>query len=420
MFLSQVGIIFIVILVAITGFYAGRILNDYEREGLGRDYPQTLRHPDWLPSSTKKSGPTRRKQGGGLNDVVDNMKNQYFDSDNYPYNDAARLDFLNMFVYPYKDHNVVDSSNVSHLTDMGFYFIREVIPRLLFPARDADLFRTAWNPIIWSTSPNILSNNLDFGVNMAVWATTDPRGFRKPAAALAPSPSPTDSTSSTGSGSNSGGVTGAGGSGQGGSGGSGNGGSSACNTTEGCDQPCPTSCIQAALMSLSPKPAETGSKPTSGSNLSQFNRNLKPSELKEWWALFAEDDDSGATSRQPGGDDMPATSNQKVRIVKTDTFPVTPNANGTYDKNLNNLIKTDYIDWYFDPVDGYPTQKFLDQYLKYRQGLGTLDEAHANKLTDMVFYAMETLVGGLAVDTQSSPVFKFSWAPFRELSARHF
>ena len=422
MYLSQVGIIFglFVILVAIAGFYAGRVLQEHKQhvqEGLGRDYPQTLRHPNWEPELAEINGETRSAQGGGLNDVVDNLKLKYFDNDNYPYNDSVRLTVLNNFVPGYATktvHDIIDVSNVSKLTDMGFYFIREIIPRLMLPMNDDDLKKTSWNKIQWSTSQNILTNDLDFGVNMAVLATTNVRGFNKAVSDASPSSeSSSNSTNILVTGDRGSSV---GGSGVGSNGSGGKSSQGGCNVTEGCNQPCPTSCIQAALTSLTPPKSDEGSA-TSASQLTQFYRNLTPTELDQWWSLFAEYDESEATRVTPRGDALPTMSNKKVRLVKTDIFPLTL-SKGKYDKNVNDLLQSKYIDWYFDPVDGYPTQNFLNQYLQYRQGLGTLDSAHANKLTDMVFYAMETIVSGLA--TESTLEFKFSWAPLRELSERRF
>ena len=412
MYLSQLGVIVLVIIVMIVGFMAGRQL----KEGFGREFPSHVRHPNTNNLAQGTVG-ARGKIGGVLNELVDTWMNTYFDAEGYIYKDTIEYFRTKLIAELEEDGNgLVEPDTIQKLKQIGLYFIRVVIPRLGHLNTTTDDPKK-WNPIVF-TNMGDANINYDDSIYASVLSTTDQRGFMKrksssasPVAAGAPSPAAGKKSSSTTTASKTTGTKG-----KGGSGSSGTGGKSACNVTEGCNQQCPTSCIQAALVSLS---SDSKNKPvvppTSGRDMSSLTRSLNSYEFKEWWSLFTEEDDSGVGASTGADGDMEVEpSRRKIRVAKEETFPVIP----PYSDKLDYKIREMYINKYFDVKTGNPTEYFIEQYKNYTKDNIPMDEIHMNRLTDMIFYVIEVVISGLP--TEESPQYYFKWRPLNKLSARKF
>jgi len=359
---------------------------------MGRTMPEPLRHPG-STDLTFAPGQRGTYVAKGLNEWVDSLMTRYFDKDGYPFDDTRQA-FLGKFVTPFP-HSLVTLATLSKLDDIGFYVMRQVLPQL----SNLDQKKLSWPPIVWSkllpAGQAAGSGGQDGGLYATIMSLTSSASSKDSvtddaAAATAASPS-----SSAGAGAKVVIKTDA--------------PTSSCKVSDACGQPCPKSCIDAALRSLAPAPAPAPAVATSPTDLTQFKSNLTSNELNEWWSLFTGDStaDARPSSSSP-------TQPVNTRTPKVDHIVVTP----TFDNQLDDFLNANYIDYFFDKVTGVPTQKFLDLYTAYTQGQASLDQFHMNKASDLIYYVLETLVAGLP--TQFNPAFDFTWKRISRLSAREF
>lgn len=384
------------ILVILVGFFIGRLLK--EREGvMGRTMPEPLRHPG-ATALTVTPGQRGTYAAKGLNEWVDSLMNTYFDKDGYPFDDTRQA-FLGKFVTPFP-HSLVTPTTLSKLDDIGFYVMRQVLPQL----SNLDQKKVSWPPIVWSKLPPAGQAAGSGGQDGGLYATIMSLASSAPSkssattdAAAATAPSPKSSSAAAAAGSGVAIKIDA--------------PTTSCKVSDACGQPCPKSCIDAALQSLAPAPAPAvTSSPT---NLTQFQSNLTSNELNEWWSLFT-GDSTGDASQQRRPTSSSPTQPVNTRTPKIDHIEVTP----TFDNQLDDFLNANYIDYFFDKVTGVPTQKFLDLYTAYTQGQASMDQFHMNKASDLIYYVLETLVAGLP--TQFKPAFDFTWKRISRLSAREF
>jgi hypothetical protein len=170
-------------------------------------------------------------------------------------------------------------------------------------------------------------------------------------------------------------------------------------------------------MTAAKTPESAPKKITSPTQVGAMTENLNARDLAEWWSLFTEDqgDSTFQSSTAAQNSDLTAGGRRKKRYAKTDNIKVV--GPPFDDKSLNNyLIKN--IETYFESSTGVPTAAFIKKFQSYTQGQPPMDQAHMNKLTDMVYYLMETIVSGLP--TSTTPSFNFVWNPISRLSQRTF
>jgi hypothetical protein len=169
-------------------------------------------------------------------------------------------------------------------------------------------------------------------------------------------------------------------------------------------------------MSAAKTPESAPKKITSPTQVGAMTENLNARDLAEWWSLFTENQEEGGTTAAAKNSDLTAAGGRsKKRYAKTDNIKVV--GPPFDDKSLNDyLIKN--IEKYFESSTGVPTAAFIKKFTSYTQGQPPMDQAHMNKLTDMVYYLMETIVSGLP--TSTTPSFNFVWNPISRLSQRTF
>jgi hypothetical protein len=414
MYLSRNWVIILaIVLVAAMGFCIGRYAaasagGAVESLEIGRVGPlDPLRHPGDQRRSVFAGSAFRKT--AGLNEMVDRIMDTYFDQEGYPFDETREL-FLRKLQIPYNT-SVVQPQTLYKLNDVAYYVIRQVIPRCATTsvAEQADM---VWPPIVWS-DPNT--------ARLLYNSTIQPYGTF----GISSSSSSRATTGSAGS-------TGSSGSTTTGSDGSSIGGSGSasktvakgrqettagCNVKGPCGQPCPTSCIDAALMSAK-TPESAPKNITSPTQVGVMTQNLNKRDLAEWWSLFTEDQEDGTPSNVATVQPADLTSrrgNNGIRSAKIDNIKV---VGPPYDEKLLNDYLIKNIETYFDSSTGVPTAAFIKKFQSYTQGQPPMDQAHMNKLTDMVYYLMETVVSGLP--TPANPYFQFVWNPISRLSQRTF
>lgn len=404
MYLSRIGMICLaLVFVAVVGYGMGQMMAYRTRrkeEGFGRVLPESMRHPDPDPIQVIPS----RAAGtlSGLNEWVDQRMETYFDQQGFPFNETRML-CLSTVQVPFSN-SLVDPWTLSKLNDIGLYVIRNVIPKCATTSV-AEQEAIVWPPMVWSTSLNLMhaGNHLS-SVGSLYGRRQD--GSNSNGSSSDGSSTDGSNNSSPASAPDKSKNNGNGGSG----GGGGGGGATSCSVNGPCGQPCPTSCIDAALMTKSPAPNPPATNPNQKGALTQ---NLDAGELAKWWSLFTEDQ-GGTANASPSSSSTSSSSSSSssVRNIMQDYIPV----ESPTDSKLDTYLKTEIIDAYFDPITGIPTPKFIDKFKQYTQGQIPMDEAHQNKLIDMVFYVMETVVTGLP--TMTKPSFDFIWRPIPRLSQR--
>lgn len=362
-------------------------------EGFGRMYQQELRHPNNTPIQRKPASTSA--VFGGWNGLVDQLMTKYFDHRGYPYQDAVDK-ILEIYVTPYPN-STVEIQTLSKLYDIGYYVIRIVLPQLA-----KQRVPTSWPPVVWSTNADTILSNASLFGNGSGWGGLanlfggDDDGSSNKGK---------NGTSSSGDGSN-----GAASSSLSTSSSSSSSNPATCNATDGCggNQPCPTSCVEAALMGLSKKPAPPPAA-TSAYDMSQFSRNLNADEVSQWWSLFTD-----GTSELPDGESSSSSGKGSVgkaaRRAPAFYQAVLEPYQSDLDKYLNQEIQK-----YFD-ANGNPTQKFSEWISN--QGGPPMDEFHQNKSADMIYYVLENVVSGFP--TKNKPSFDFTWNTVLRLSARQF
>jgi hypothetical protein len=400
MYLSRIGIICLaMILVAIVGYWMGYFMahrgkKNTENLEPGRVMPDTLRHPHFDPIQVIPARAARTLSG--LNELVDLLMDSCFDQQGFPFNDLRRFCLSKLHV-PYPN-SLVDPWTLSKLNDIGFYFIRHVIPKCATTSV-AEQEAIVWPPIVWSTTLNMLQAG----------TTMSSLGYFK--ADRSGSDLDNDGSQSDQNGSSNGTSPGSSSSGKGGGDGDKKSGGENCSVNGPCGQPCPTSCIDAALLSKSPAAAAAATSPTQKGALT---KNLDATELAEWWSLFTED--QGGTSDRTEDTSTSGSrpfSRSSMRNIMQDYIAV----GSPTDTKLDTYLKKEIIDTYFDPITRIPTQAFIAKFQGYTQGQVPMDKAHQNKLIDIVFYVMETIISGLPTSTK--PSFDFTWRPIPRLSERH-
>ena len=403
MYLSRIGIICLaMILVAIVGYWMGYFMahrgkKNTENLEPGRVMPDTLRHPHTDPIQVIPARAARTLSG--LNELVDLLMDSCFDQQGFPFNDLRRFCLSKLHV-PYPN-SLVDPWTLSKLNDIGFYFIRHVIPKCATTSV-AEQEAIVWPPIVWSTTLNMLQAG----------TTMSSLGYFKADRSGSDWDNNDGGSQSDQNGASPGSSSSGRGGGDGGGGGDKKSGGENCSVNGPCGQPCPTSCIDAALLSKSPAAAAAATSPTQKGALT---KNLDATELAEWWSLFTED--QGGTSDSGSADGSSSSSYRSFpssyRNIMKDYIPV----GLPTDKRLDAYLEKEFISAYFNPITGVPTPAFIAKFQRYTQGQVPMDVAHQNKLNDMVFYVMETIISGLPTSTK--PSFDFTWRPIPRLSERH-
>lgn len=339
--------------------------------------------------------------GETLNQLIDKYISNYFDKRGYPYtNTIDKYSTLCIENVTDGELGVITEENRRKLNDIGYYFINIVIPNI--QTTDNPKPNVIWPPIRWT-------GNATFTAQLQPTATykiykgqawpsygNDLDGVSKDTIDYSMiSTTPAGSTDTTSSGGD-------------GSGGSGSGsGNEGCPSDSECRIACPGSCLDGiasaweATDKLKAEAAATSStttasgEPTSDrySTYSQNTNNLP-----------------GVASLK-GGSNVLIIGDVEVDGFQTTDVDVDPSI------TILNDHAVEFINKYFiesGPNQGRPTQQAIDEFDLYFKDKAPMDGIHMNKMRDVVYYILQSIIPGLP--TSTLPRAYVEWRPIHWLS----
>ena len=312
--------------------------------------------------------------GESLNGMIDRNILMYFDKTGYPYTDTIQL---------YMDYvtvgGVLTNVNKSKLNDIGYYLINIAIPNIQTGNNPAPV--QSWPPIRWTGEPTF---------NVQNRPTSTYKIYNGQSWGLDLSDYGSNIGSNTGS--NTGSKT----------------GSKCDKNANECRISCPTNCLDgvaAAWEETEKLKAEVANK--------ENNDNMDGLTFGSWFT-----DGWNTRTNIPGVGSLTGGTNQLIigsqevdgyQITDVDIPIISPST-------LNTKIE-DFINYYFiasGSNKGKPTQEAINLFNEYFKDKIPMDRIHMNKLRDVVYYMMQSIIPGLPTDEK--PRAYVEWRPIKWLS----
>ena len=373
------------------------------REG-ARTYPRHVINP-----ITKEDildiKPLPPYYGETLNQFIDKIIAQYFDKRGYPYtNTIEKYSDLCIENAAGEKLGVTTETNKRKLTDIGFYILNIVIPNVQMV--DNPRPNVAWPAIQWTDDPTFKTQvqpTATYKIYKGQAWSSYSNEMDADKTAEANSDSKNDSNSSSSSSSDD------------------NGGedpsatSPLCGLYEdnsNCRLTCPSNCVAGALnawkeVDKMKKEKEDAEKENNGASTdAPSGKNAYPSNSKQ------------STKKYPGVASLKKGSN--VLIIGDATVDGYQTTDVDVDNNitlLNENVNTFINDYFIEsgPNQGKPTQKAIDAFeLYFNQNKTPMDGIHMNKMRDLVYYILQSIIPGLP--TVQLPRAYVEWRPIHWLS----
>jgi hypothetical protein len=371
------------------------------REG-ARTYPRHVINP-----ITKEDildiKPLPPYYGETLNQFIDKIIAQYFDKRGYPYtNTIEKYSDLCIENAAGEKLGVTTETNKRKLTDIGFYILNIVIPNVQMV--DNPRPNVAWPAIQWTDDPTFKTQvqpTSTYRIYKGQAWSSYSNEMDADTTTGANNDSNNDSSSSSSSSSSS----------------DDNGGedpsatSPLCGLYEDnsdCRLTCPSNCVAGALnaweeVDKMKKEKEDAEKENNGvSTDASTVENTYPSN----------------STKYPGVASLKKGSN--VLIIGDATLDGYQTTDVDVDKNitlLNENVNTFINDYFIEsgPNQGKPTQKAIDDFeLYFNQNKTPMDGIHMNKMRDLVYYILQSIIPGLP--TAQLPRAYVEWRPIHWLS----
>ena len=372
------------------------------REG-ARTYPRHVINP-----ITKEDildiKPLPPYYGETLNQFIDKIIAQYFDKRGYPYTDTIEK-YSDLFIENAAGEKlgVTNETNKRKLTDIGFYILNIVIPNI--QTVDNPRPNVAWPAIQWTNDPTFKTQvqpTATYKIYKGQAWSSYSNEMDADTTTGANNDSNNDSSSSSSSSSSS----------------DDNGGedpsatSPLCGLYEdnsNCRLTCPSNCVAGALNAWKEvdKLKEEAEKEKNGENTSESTVETSyPSNSKQ------------STKKFPGVSSLKNGSN--ILIIGDTTLDGYQTTDADADNNirlLNENVNTFINDYFIEsgPNQGKPTQKAIDDFeLYFNQNKTPMDGIHMNKMRDLVYYILQSIIPGLP--TAQLPRAYVEWRPIHWLS----
>ena len=372
------------------------------REG-ARTYPRHVINP-----ITKEDildiKPLPPYYGETLNQFIDKIIAQYFDKRGYPYTDTIEK-YSDLFIENAAGEKlgVTNETNKRKLTDIGFYILNIVIPNI--QTVDNPRPNVAWPAIQWTNDPTFKTQvqpTATYKIYKGQAWSSYSNEMDADTTTGANNDSNNDSNSSSSSSSSS----------------DDNGGedpsatSPLCGLYEdnsNCRLTCPSNCVAGALNAWKEvdKLKEEAEKEKNGENTSESTVETSyPSNSKQ------------STKKFPGVSSLKNGSN--ILIIGDTTLDGYQTTDADADNNirlLNENVNTFINDYFIEsgPNQGKPTQKAIDDFeLYFNQNKTPMDGIHMNKMRDLVYYILQSIIPGLP--TAQLPRAYVEWRPIHWLS----
>jgi len=369
------------------------------REG-ARTYPRHVINP-----ITKEDildiKPLPPYYGETLNQFIDKIIAQYFDKRGYPYtNTIEKYSDLCIENAAGEKLGVTTETNKRKLTDIGFYILNIVIPNVQMV--DNPRPNVAWPAIQWTDDPTFKTQvqpTSTYRIYKGQAWSSYSNEMDADTTTGANNDSNNDSNSSSSSSSSS----------------DDNGGedpssTGACDDEDNtkCRLACPSNCVAGVLSAWEEvdnmkKEKEDAEKENNGVGTDASTiENAYPSN----------------STKYPGVASLKKGSN--VLIIGDATLDGYQTTDVDVDKNitlLNENVNTFINDYFIEsgPNQGKPTQKAIDDFeLYFNQNKTPMDGIHMNKMRDLVYYILQSIIPGLP--TAQLPRAYVEWRPIHWLS----
>ena len=367
------------------------------REG-ARTYPRHVINP-----ITKEDildiKPLPPYHGETLNQLIDKIIAQYFDKRGYPYtNTIEKYSQLCIKNDASAELGVITEINKRRLADIGYYILNIIIPNI--QTVDNPRPTVVWPAIQWTNDPTFA-------------AQVQPTATYKIYKGQAWSSYGNEMDATTNTNANPGG------------GGTGGGGdttsspassasasstpdSSTCSDSNECRIACPGSCldgIAAAWEETDKTKADVAKKEAANNtNASSFGGTSTTG--------FSQTNNIPGVASLKGGSNVLIIGDTTVDGFQTTDVEVDSSITLLND-NANSFINDYFIE--SGPNQGKPTQKAIDEFELYLNKNKTpMDGIHMNKMRDMVYYILQSIIPGLP--TAQLPRAYVEWRPIHWLS----
>jgi hypothetical protein len=371
------------------------------REG-ARTYPRHVINP-----ITKEDildiKPLPPYYGETLNQFIDKIIAQYFDKRGYPYtNTIEKYSDLCIENTAGEKLGVTTEINKRKLTDIGYYILNIVIPNI--QTVDNPRPNVAWPAIQWTNDPTF---------NTQVQPTATYKIYKGQAWSSYSNEMDADKTAEANSDNNNNNNSNTSSSSDGdGDNNDSPATSPLCGLYEdnsNCRLTCPSNCVAGALNAWKEvdKLKEEAEKEKNGENTSESTVETSyPSNSKQ------------STKKFPGVSSLKNGSN--ILIIGDTTLDGYQTTDADADNNirlLNENVNTFINDYFIEsgPNQGKPTQKAIDAFeLYFNQNKTPMDGIHMNKMRDLVYYILQSIIPGLP--TVQLPRAYVEWRPIHWLS----
>jgi hypothetical protein len=352
-----------------------------------RTYPMPRRHPITYTTGAYNNESTNHIIS--MNTIIDQIVDTYFDEHNIPY--INTIDGVINYIVgpnPYQYGTVSDEMK-SKLTDIGYYFLEIVIPMLPTITNPKPVLK--FPPLKWSGLPSF---NVETA-NIPTYLIYKGPNSDKYNSIINNVDTTTTTTTSTNNSSET----------------SGDGSSSptqdACDndSNNSCGIQCPETCMLMALNGSSPAPAPAPA-PVAGSITNENDKSTYNYGKSNGQSMNYTDSYSSKNTATIGSS---IYTGYDITQIKVDS------------KSLNSPILTDKINKtiyaYFTKDGtkaGEPTKEFMELFEYYYQQFSPMDMYHQEKLRNLVFYVLQTIIPG--IPTPSIPHLYVQWKPFGKYS----
>lgn len=340
--------------------------------------------------------------GETLNQLIDKYISDYFDKRGYPYIDTIdRYSTLCIENPTDGKLGVITEENKRKLTDIGYYFINIVIPNI--QTIDNPRPDLIWPPIRWTGNATFTTQvqpTATYKIYKGqAWSSygNDLDGVSKETIDYSlNSGTQDDSNTDTTSGGGDGGGSGSGS-------GSGNGG---CQPDSDCRIACPGSCLDGIASAWE----ETDKARTDAASTSYTTTSGEPTS--DTYSTYSQNTNNlPGVSSLKGGSNVLIIGDVEVDGFQTTDIDVDPSI------TIFNDHAVEFINKYFiasGPNQGRPTQLAIDEFNLYFKGKAPMDGIHMNKMRDVVYYILQSIIPGLP--TRTLPRAYVEWRPIHWLS----
>jgi hypothetical protein len=400
------------ILLCFLGFVIGTYLSNFKpiREG-ARTLPRPVINPA-IKENEFDIKPLPPYHGETINQMIDRYIATYFDKRGFPYTNTISIYSTKVSV-----GGAITPDNKSKLTDIGYYLLNVVIPNI--QTVDNPIPTISWTPIKWTGNPTFPIQYLP----TPTYQIYNGQSFESSYASELNNESNSGDASGNESGYNSENASGnasdnASGNASGNASSDGSGvASKSCggnNNNNECRITCPENCLNSVLTAM----AENNSKNEKENENENENENGYNEYMYNYWLKLWNTKWNNNTSKMNGVSSLPGGPNQFIiGSTEIDGYQITDISITTEEPSPLNQTVNEFINKYFiesGPNQYKPTEYAISEFNLYFQNKTPMDNIHMNKMRDIIYYVLQTIIPGLPIN--AVPRAYVEWRPIKWLS----